>query len=74
MTYSADQPRLDESAQPRQGAELRRTREAGDVTIEIVVKAPDASATAELRQRQLAAVARLLRRAYELQQRRPRAA
>jgi len=44
------------------------------VTIEIVVTALDAPGTPELRQRQFAAVARLLRRAYELQQQRPRAA
>jgi hypothetical protein len=51
-----------------------RRQEAGELTVEITIRAPDAASAAELRERQFAAIVRLLRRAYEVRQESGRAA
>jgi hypothetical protein len=47
---------------------------AGELAIKITIMQPDGESAAELRERQFAAIMRLLRRAYEQRQQRARAA
>ena len=51
-----------------------KARRVGQLAIEVTIHAPDATSAADLRERQFAAIVRVLRRAYELRQRAGRAA